>query len=608
MAKRRTSQPKNSGRLKIGDAWNAITIIALSQENPLKAIAEFVENSIDARASRVVITRGRERGEHFLTVADDGEGVPKNSEGIPDFHFVGTHICDSIKRRLKLDGAQAIQGEFGIGLLSFWTVGEELAMCSAAADNTIYEMRMRKGDPSYSIVKRRTLIPEPGTRLKIRPLLPGIRQLSGDKLQWYLASELRERIRQSGVHIKVIDRQARKEYTVKPRDFTGQLLHNLPEAKSAHGDIYTELYLNESGSENEVGLYRSGTRILKSLSQLDAFQCFPWNEGFLQGIVDAPFLHLTPTTRAGVVQDEVFESFVQSMAPVAVRLKEIIDEQKLAEEERTSRETLRAIQRAFREAMLTLPAEEYDWFDINIRRRVAQAGGSARAEDRGENGADNVAALPVTDGDTESDTRQKQFFEYAGPLHSVRISPGSCALAVGKSRKLHAIARDRNGNTIEENLIINWRILEGAGDLDEAGSEFATYQAPEEPGLVRIGVTATQNETVCEAEALITVTDSLLPETKEHSNAGRGLPGYTFEHAPGQLWRSRYDTDQNLIVVNNGHRDFIFASKKTKALKLRYMTRLFAKEMINKNFPGLPREQLLERLIELSLYTEEYLR
>ena len=608
MAKRRTSQTENSGRLKIGDAWNAITIIALSQENPLKAIAEFVENSIDARASRVVITRGRERGEHFLTVADDGEGVPKNSEGIPDFHFVGTHICDSIKRRLKLDGAQAIQGEFGIGLLSFWTVGEELAMCSAAADNTIYEMRMRKGDPSYSIVKRRTLIPEPGTRLKIRPLLPGIRQLSGDKLQWYLASELRERIRQSGVHIKVIDRQARKEYTVKPRDFTGQLLHNLPEAKSVHGDIYTELYLNESGSENEVGLYRSGTRILKSLFQLDAFQCSPWNEGFLQGIVDAPFLHLTPTTRAGVVQDEVFESFVQSMAPVAVRLKEIIDEQKLAEEERTSRETLRAIQRAFREAMLTLPAEEYDWFDINIRRRVAQAGGAAGAEDHGENGADDVAALPVTDGDTESDTRQKQFFEYAGPLHSVRISPGSCALAVGKSRKLHAIARDRNGNTVEENLIINWRILEGAGDLDEAGSEFATYQAPEEPGLVRIGVTATQNETVCEAEALITVTDSLLPETKEHSNAGRGLPGYTFEHAPGQLWRSRYDTDQNLIVVNNGHRDFIFASKKTKALKLRYMTRLFAKEMINKNFPGLPREQLLERLIELSLYTEEYLR
>ena len=608
MTKRKSRRKEGSGRLKIGDAWNAITIIALSQENPLKAIAEFVENSIDARASQVIITRGREHGEPFLMVADDGEGVPRTPEGIPDFHFVGTHICDSIKRRLKLDGAQAIQGEFGIGLLSFWTVGEELAMSSAGADDTIYEMRMRKGDPTYSIIRRRTLIPEPGTRLKIRPLLAGIRQLSGEKIQWYLASELRERIRQSGVHIKVIDRQARKEYTVKPRDFTGQLLRDLPEAKSVHSDIYIELYLNESGTDNEVGLYRSGTRILKSLTLLDTFQCPPWNEGFLQGIVDAPFLRLTPTTRTGVIQDELFESFVQSMTPVAKKLTEIIEEQKHAEEERTSRVTLRAIQRAFREAMLALPAEEYDWFDINVRQRVARNSGSAEAEDHEKLEEENASALPVTEGNDESAARQKQFFEYAGPLHSVRISPSTCALAVGNSRKLRALARDRNGNTIEENVTISWRILEGAGRLEETSAEFVTYHAPEEPGLVRIGVSATQNETVCEAEALITVTDSLLPDTKERSGARHGLPGYTFEHAPGKLWRSRYDADQNLIVVNNGHRDFIFASKKTKALKLRYITRLFAKEMINKNFPGLPREQLLERLIELSLYTEEYLR
>ena len=60
---------------------------------------------------------------------------------------------------------------------------------------------MRKGRPEYKVTRRHTLVPEIGTRLKIRPLLPGIRRLSGEKIQWYLASELRERIRHAGVTV-----------------------------------------------------------------------------------------------------------------------------------------------------------------------------------------------------------------------------------------------------------------------------------------------------------------------------------------------------------------------------------------------------------------------
>src|SRR6266567_641387 len=61
-------RPRASGNLRIGDHWNAITIIALSQSNPLKAVAELVENSIDARAKAIVITRGKEKGQHYLRV------------------------------------------------------------------------------------------------------------------------------------------------------------------------------------------------------------------------------------------------------------------------------------------------------------------------------------------------------------------------------------------------------------------------------------------------------------------------------------------------------------------------------------------------------------
>ena len=198
------------GRLKIGDDWNAITIIALSQSSPLKAIAELVENSIDAKARTVTITRGRESGRHFLAIRDDGEGVPRDNSGQPDFRYVATHICDSVKRRLKTDGSLGLQGEFGIGLLSFWTLGDELTMTSTGVDQRAYQMVMRKGDPNYAVSPKRTLFADRGTEVRIAPLLDGIRALSGEKIQWYLAAELRDRIRQTGVRI-AYRRQARTQ-------------------------------------------------------------------------------------------------------------------------------------------------------------------------------------------------------------------------------------------------------------------------------------------------------------------------------------------------------------------------------------------------------------
>src|SRR5262245_28065607 len=113
------STAKKVGKIRIGDNWNAITIIALSQNNPLKAIAEFVENSIDAQAKEISISRGREGGKSYLRVKDNGTGIPRNSEGLPNFHYVATHVCDSLKKRLKAQGQKGLQGEFGIGLLSF---------------------------------------------------------------------------------------------------------------------------------------------------------------------------------------------------------------------------------------------------------------------------------------------------------------------------------------------------------------------------------------------------------------------------------------------------------------------------------------------------------
>jgi hypothetical protein len=587
------------GKLRIGDDWNAITIIALSQDNPLKAVAEFVENSIDAGARSITITRGRDRGEHYLEITDDGRGVPRDKDGVPDFKYVATHICDSIKRRLKEEGARGVQGEFGIGLLSFWTVGAELAMTSAGADGRVYEMRMRKGDPSYQVNRRGSLLLQSGTRLKVRPLLPVLRQLHGEKIQRYLASELRERIRQSGVRIRVIDRAARKELPVEPRQFTGELLHQLPTVASALGEVYVELYLSASDAENQVGLYRSGTRILESLTELDPFRKPPWTSGLLQGMIDAPFLNLTPATRTGVIHDAALGNLITSMEPLEAALINLIEERKRAEEEQSSRDTLRAIQRAFREALLALPSEEYEWFDVRTR----SAGGAAAGGNGEAANLEDAAMLEPA----AHEPAQRQFFEYAGPLHSVRVSPGTCTVAVGSSRALRAIARDASRRQVTESVTYEWRIVEGAGAIEGDAAEYATFVAPPEPCLVRVSVTAMQADVRVEADGIITVTDSILPPPKDRSVAGHGLPGYTLEHAPGKLWRSRMDAERNLIVVNSGHRDYVFAAR-SKALKLRYLIRLYAKEMVLRSFPGLRGEELLDRFLELSLYTEEHLR
>ncbi len=295
---------------------------------------------------------------------------------------------------------------------------------------------MKKGDPGYTVAPRRALFAERGTEVKIGPLLDGIRSLSGEKIQWYLAAELRDRIRQSGVRISVIDKLARKQYAVEPRQYEGRLLHQLPAVRSPRGHTYVKLYLNVPAEENRVALSRNGTRVLEDIALLDDFARTPWTTRYLQGHVDAPFVNLTPGTRSGLI---------------AVR-----------------------------------------------------------------------------------------------------------------------------------------------------------FVAAAEPGLTRACVTVRQGDVVCEAEALITVTHELLPQLGNTAVEAQGLPGYTFERAAGESWRSKFDVARNLIVINNGHRDFVYAGR-SKGLKLRYLVRLYAKELVLRNFVGLPADQLLERMVELSLRTEEHL-
>jgi hypothetical protein len=534
-------------------------------------------------------------------------GVPRDTDGLPDFKYVATHICDSIKRRLKADGAgTGLQGEFGIGLLSFWTVGDNLTMTSTSTDQKPYQMTMSKGDSRYEVSPRRVLFAEKGTELKITPLLEGIRTLSGEKIQWYLASELRDRIRDSKARVTVIDKLARKQYEVEPRQFEGRLLHQLPPIRTVFGDAYAELYLAEPNEAARVALTRVGTRVIEDLATLPGLDYAPWVSRYVQGLIDVPFLNLTPGTRSGIIQDERYAALIEALQPLELHVKGLIEEQQRAEEEQASQQSLKAIQKAFHEASLALPREEYDWFDVQGRAR--QEGGAANAAAGGlPAGTDWQEELPGVAEPSPSESPQRQFFDFAGALFGVVVSPAASTTPLNDTRKFRALPRDRSRRRVVDDLTFHWELVEGEGTLQSVTDQEVQYQAPGVPGLARLKVTVTQREVTVTAEALITVTDSLESAMTPAVVNTRGLPGYTFERAAGELWRCRFDAERNIIVVNSGHRDIVFATR-NRALQLRYLVRLYVKELVLKNFAGLPADQLLERMIEPSLYAEEKLK
>ena len=269
-----------TGTLRIGDQWNAITIIAHSQTHPLKAICEFTENAIDAGAMHVRISRRRSQGKTYLEVADDGRGVASDESGEPDFERIATHLCDSMKRHLDAAQRRGVHGEFGIGLLSFWSLGEELRMVSGGSAG-LRELRLVRGERRYEIRPVKSRLVTGGTRVIVGPLLEATKNLvTGEKVARYLSAELRDRIRRSGATIEVIDSVSRKQLPVVPREFDGDRLEIPRRYPTPLGDINVEVYVRGEQATGEPGIAvcKDGTRVLKDVTELLPFQHAPWTD------------------------------------------------------------------------------------------------------------------------------------------------------------------------------------------------------------------------------------------------------------------------------------------------------------------------------------------
>jgi hypothetical protein len=593
---RSRSPSASTGTLRIGDQWNAITIIAHSQTHPLKAICELTENAIDAGGRRIRIIRRRQRGSVFLEVEDDGRGVAPDDQGDPDFERIATHLCDSMKRHLDPRGRKGVHGEFGIGLLSFWALGEELRMISAASGGRPGELHLVRGERQYAIRPVRGRIVAEGTRIVVGPLLESTRKLvTGEKIARYLSAELRDRIRATGARIHVADRVARREITVTPREFTGERLDLPRRYATPLGDVQVEIYVRAEGEAGDggVGLCKDGTRVLKEITELLPFQHAPWTDRRLEGLIDFEPLTLAPGTRSGVVPDAAFEALVAAAAAIEADLAAALTAREQAETERASRQLLKQVHKAFASALAELPAEEYVYFDI------PKPGGDGTGMP-GEPLATDGAKAPGDAGREPAD-QPLLFPPEPGPLHAVRIAPRHPRRPPGGMARLTARASDAAGVPITAGVAYAWQLVSGEAALTADGPICTVTQS--EAGVATVTVTAVQGDA--------NVTDQV--EVRFAEGAGdddgpsqRGLPSYRLEAEHGQPWRSRYDQRHNEIVINSAHRDFL-ASRVSPAKHRRYIGKLYAKEVVLSNFPHESPAQALERLVEITLRTEDSL-
>ena len=202
------------GRLKVHDPFELIRWLALSQTDPRKALAELVQNSLDAGARSIEVIRERMRGMPCLHVLDDGEGVIPELDRQEALRYIATHVGHSRKRSLTPSERLELmtQGQYGIGLLGFWCLGQALELRSSMPGQKPHRSRPHARPTGlHDRAAARPPRPRPALDRSRRGRAPsrGDAGLVAARAAEYLAAELRGQLLARDVTLEIHDRMSR---------------------------------------------------------------------------------------------------------------------------------------------------------------------------------------------------------------------------------------------------------------------------------------------------------------------------------------------------------------------------------------------------------------
>ncbi|MBD3237543.1 MAG: hypothetical protein GF330_12625, partial [Candidatus Eisenbacteria bacterium] len=436
--RRRSAKPRDvvKGRLRPHDPFELIRWVAFSQTDPRKAVAELVQNSLDADAARIHLRRFRQRRVPCLRIFDNGQGVIPEMDRPDALKYIATHIGHSRKRSLSPRERLELmtQGRYGIGLLGFWCLGEALEMRSSVPGQRAHRLVLYRDKPNYLIEPLRGSLDlgDRWTEIIISDLHPeASRILLGRRMADYLGAELRGQLMVRAAELLVEDRMARgtaqKKILVRPRRFLGERLEGIgPLEVPGHAPIHLELYYRGDGESaasastagtpggadapggrgegarggardpgataedpgtgpgGGIAVYCAGTLVAEGFHELAGLGLdrAPWTDPRLTGLVDFPGFNVAPGTRRGVIPDEAAAAFAQSLGPVETLLNGLLETYERRRVEAIDRALIRDLQRAFRHFYRHRPS--YSMLPVREERDLGAGPG---ATDQGAPGA-----------------------------------------------------------------------------------------------------------------------------------------------------------------------------------------------------------------------------
>ncbi len=613
-SRRRSRRSTDSvrGRVRAHDPFELIRWLALSQPDPRKALAELVQNSLDAGAKRIRIVRQREHALPSLRIVDDGEGVIPEMERKDALQYIATHIGHSRKRALSPQERYSLmtQGQYGIGLLGFWSLGAMLEMRTAVPGQRPHRLVLYRDRPEYVIEPLRGRLGLDERRTEI--LVVGLHRsvlgaLKPRRAADYLAAELRGQLVTREIELVIEDKSARgpgqKLFAVKPPRFLGERLQGLgPVDVPGHPPVRLEIYLaSDNGGSQEthgIGVYAAGTLVAQGFHELAPVDMDhePWTDVRLTGLVDFPGFRVAPGSRRGILVDDAAEAFAQAMRTLEPLLLGILERLERQRAEALDRTLIRDLQRAFRDFYRHRP--RYDLLPLQDAKDPGRGDGGAGTSLGGDGAADRSSD---TDGEIEPPHAAATLLP-PGPLAMLRLVPASLRLVARSVRAVRAIALDATERPILVPVEFSWSLDAAVGGLledEQARPGRVRVHAGEEPGLGTLQVTARAGGLEVQAQAVIEVVDELSAR-----RASEGIPEPELVNQTGAAWRSRL-LDKRW-QVNTAHPEYRAIAERP-TLKLRYLAMLFAKEVVLRSHQDPRLEQPLEQLVEVAAYADRNL-